>query len=348
MNRLIISGVPATVEHRAAGVQNFITVMDSLKLNMSAVDQEFPLLSDLSVQGQMSLSWKVLPFSPSEDPSLERESSRSPRARETAPLMAEAHMPRKHSDDSVKLFVGQVPKHMTETQLIAMFKEFALVDEVNIIKDKATRASRGCCFVICPSMEEADKAVDAFHNNRTLPGASSPLQVKYADGELERLEHKLFIGMLPKNVSEGEVTTLLSQYGTLKDLQILRGASQQTSKGCAFVKYETKEQAVAAIEGLNGKHKMEGSTVPLVLKWADTEKERQVRKAQKAQSLGSTFANVDPSQHPSLFGALPMGYMSPYNGYGYQVCFIIVLAFASLQYFLFLSCVPFFAIAIWH
>ncbi|GKE23972.1 WD40 repeat-containing protein MSI4-like protein, partial [Tanacetum coccineum] len=27
--------------------------------------------------------------------------------------------------------------------------------------------------------------------------------------------------------------------------------------GCAFVKYETKEKAVAAIEGLNGNHKME-------------------------------------------------------------------------------------------
>ncbi|KAJ0581848.1 putative RNA recognition motif domain, nucleotide-binding alpha-beta plait domain superfamily [Helianthus annuus] len=84
--------------------------------------------------------------------------------------MAEPHMLRKHSDDCVKLFVGQVPKHMTEPQLIAMFKEFALVDEVNIIKDKATRASRGCCFVICPNREEADKAVDAFHNKKTLTG----------------------------------------------------------------------------------------------------------------------------------------------------------------------------------
>jgi hypothetical protein len=27
--------------------------------------------------------------------------------------------------------------------------------------------------------------------------------------------------------------------------------------GCAFLKYETKEQAVAAIEALNGKHKIE-------------------------------------------------------------------------------------------
>ena len=43
-------------------------------------------------------------------------------------------------------------------------------------------------------------------------------------------EHKLFVGMLPKNVSEAEVSALFSTYGTIKDLQILRG-SQQTSKG---------------------------------------------------------------------------------------------------------------------
>ncbi|XP_008368912.3 RNA-binding protein BRN1 isoform X2 [Malus domestica] len=221
-----------------------------------------------------------------------------------------------HGEDSVKLFVGQVPKHMTEAQLLVMFKEFALVDEVNIIKDKTTRASRGCCFVICPSREEADKAVNACHNQTTLPGASSPLQVKYADGELERLEHKLFIGMLPKNVSEVEVSDLFSKYGTVKDLQILRG-SQQTSKGCAFLKYETKDQALAALEAINGKHKMEGSSVPLVVKWADTEKERLARRAQKAYSQAANGPNGD-SQHPSLFGALPMGYVPSYNGYGYQ------------------------------
>lgn len=30
----------------------------------------------------------------------------------------------------------------------------------------------GCCFVICPSREEADKAVNACHNKKTLPGVS--------------------------------------------------------------------------------------------------------------------------------------------------------------------------------
>uniref|UniRef100_A0A7N0ULC1 RRM domain-containing protein n=1 Tax=Kalanchoe fedtschenkoi TaxID=63787 RepID=A0A7N0ULC1_KALFE len=218
--------------------------------------------------------------------------------------------------ESVKLFVGQVPKHVTESHLLSFFRQFALVDQVNIIRDKATRASRGCCFVMCPSREEADKAVNACHNKQTLPGASSPLQVKYADGELERLEHKLFIGMLPKNVTKAEVYNLFSIYGSIKDLQILRG-SQQTGRGCAFLKYETKDQALSAMEAINGKHKMEGSAIPLVVKWADTEKERQARKAQKA-NLISAAHNPDSPYHPSLFGALPMGYALPYSGYGYQ------------------------------
>jgi CUG-BP- and ETR3-like factor len=30
-----------------------------------------------------------------------------------------------------------------------------------------------------------------------------------------------------------------------------------TAAGCAFLKYETKEQAMTAIEAVNGKHKIE-------------------------------------------------------------------------------------------
>lgn len=43
-------------------------------------------------------------------------------------------------------------------------------------------------------------------------------------------EHKIFIGMLPKNVSDAQVSALFSNYGTIKELQLLR-SYQQTSKG---------------------------------------------------------------------------------------------------------------------
>lgn len=64
---------------------------------------------------------------------------------------------------------------------------------------------------------------------------------------------------------------------------------------------------------------VQGSASALVVKWADTEKERQARKVQKAQAVSSPPI---PGQQPSIFGAVPMGYVPappPYNGYSYQV-----------------------------
>ena len=73
--RLIHSGMPATIEHSvrpqtgatastavavAETVQHFITAMDSLKLNMAAVDQIYPLLSDL-VQALMKVGGAGVP-----------------------------------------------------------------------------------------------------------------------------------------------------------------------------------------------------------------------------------------------------------------------------------------------
>ncbi|KAI0530784.1 hypothetical protein KFK09_000332 [Dendrobium nobile] len=195
-----------------------------------------------------------------------------------------------------------LPKNVTDDDVTALFSKYGL--SIRRFSPDLRNAGcgiwlRGCCFLFCPSRQEADKAVNACHNKRTLPG------------------HKLFVGMLPKNVTDDDVTALFSKYGNVKDLQILRG-SQQTSKGCAFLKYETKEQALAALEDLNGKHKMEDSTVPLVVKWADTEKERKARKAQKAQCQASSVPHMNSLQQSSLFGALPMGYISPYNGFSYQ------------------------------
>jgi len=61
----------------------------------------------------------------------------------------------------------------------------------------------------------------------------------------------------------------------------------------------------------------------LVVKWADTEKERQARKAQKAQFQSSNMLNANAMQQNSVFGALQMGYVPQYNGFGYQVCYCI-------------------------
>ncbi|MCO5595546.1 hypothetical protein L7F22_049591 [Adiantum nelumboides] len=269
--------------------------------------------------------------------------------------------------DTVKLFVGQVPRHMTEEQLLPIFQEAGAVRELSVIKDKATKTSRGCCFLIYESKEEADNAIALFHNQRKLPPLSTPLQVKYAEGELERLEHKLFVGMLPKNVSEADLTPVFSPFGVIKELTVIKGsqasrgwrrqrldvdtgsddveqagtghvaleasssrmAPSKRSRvepdadsvlassivGCAFLKYESKDQALAAIKSLNEIYKMEGSTTPLVVKWADTEKDKQARKQQRFQVVPTA-----PPQQAAAYGLVPGAYgvAAALNGYGYQ------------------------------
>ena len=65
-------------------------------------------------------------------------------------------------------------------------------------------------------------------------------------------DNKLFVGMIPKNVSAGEVQSVFEPFGDIIEVHLLRDATTGMSKGCGFVKYHTKEAANAAITALNG------------------------------------------------------------------------------------------------
>jgi CUG-BP- and ETR3-like factor len=54
--------------------------------------------------------------------------------------------------------------------------------------------------------------------------------------------------------------------------------------GCAFVKYSNPSEAQTAITALHGIQTMPGASSSLVVKIADTEKERQVRRMQQVAS----------------------------------------------------------------
>lgn len=45
--------------------------------------------------------------------------------------------------DTIKMFVGQVPRSMDENDLRRMFEEYGRVHSINVLRDKATGASKG-------------------------------------------------------------------------------------------------------------------------------------------------------------------------------------------------------------
>ncbi|XP_050374721.1 flowering time control protein FCA [Argentina anserina] len=175
-----------------------------------------------------------------------------------------------------KLFVGSVPRTATEAEIRPLFEEHGEVVEVALIKDKRTGLQQGCCFIKYATSEEADRAIRALHNQHTLSGGVGPIQVRYADGERERLgavEYKLFVGSLNKQATEKEVEEIFLPYGQVEDVYLMRDELKQ-SRGCGFVKYSQRDMALSAINGLNGRYTMRGCEQPLTVRFADPKRPR--------------------------------------------------------------------------
>ncbi|KRG06029.1 CUGBP Elav-like family member 4 isoform X13 [Drosophila mojavensis] len=133
------------------------------------------------------------------------------------------------------------------------------------------------------------------------------LQLKPAENESrsEHLDRKLFVGMLSKQQTEDDVRQIFHPFGTIEECTILRGPDG-ASKGCAFVKFGSQQEAQSAITNLHGSQTMPGASSSLVVKYADTEKERQIRRMQ--QMAG----------HMNLLNPFVFNQFGPYGAYAQQ------------------------------
>lgn len=193
--------------------------------------------------------------------------------------------------DFIKMFVGQIPRSMDENDLRKMFEEFGRVHQINVLRDKVTGQSKGCCFVTFFTRKSALDAQNALHNIKTLAGMHHPIQMKPADSE-NRNERKLFVGMLSKKCTENDVRVMFGPYGTIEECTVLRDTNGQ-SKGCAFVTYTSKQCAINAIKNMHHSQTMEGCSSPLVVKFADTQKEKDQKRLQQMQANLWNLAGVN-------------------------------------------------------
>ena len=69
----------------------------------------------------------------------------------------------------MNIYVGNISRDVTETELKDAFAAFGTVQSASIIKEKYTGESRGFGFVEMPSKEEAEKAI-AEMNGKDMKG----------------------------------------------------------------------------------------------------------------------------------------------------------------------------------
>jgi len=188
--------------------------------------------------------------------------------------------------DAIKMFLGQIPKTWTETEIHDLLDNFGPIYSLNILREKGSSLSKGCCFVTFYTRKAALDAQNALHNVKTLAGMHHCIQMKPADIENKTEDRKLFVGMLNKQLTERDVRRMFGQFGNIEECRVLVNRDS-VSKGCAFVTFSRRSAAQSAIHCMHQSTTMEGCSAPIVVKLADSPKEREWKKiqAQVAQQL---------------------------------------------------------------
>ncbi len=228
-----------------------------------------------------------------------------------------------------KLFVGQLPFSFDEEQVAQLFKPIGDVYEVVILRDRDNGLHKGCAFVTFLSREVAQRAIDVLHGKKTLPPSAKPLQIKFADVEQEKLkkqfiygsathhpENKIFVGMIPRDCTEDDLREVFCPFGNVVEVILLRKKGE--SKGCGFIRYEHLDDAIDAINNLNGKFYMKDSSTTLVVRFADSDREKTKREQfrtirQVLYGPTSSAAEHSYKSSPSLYPQQP--FSPPLNSF---------------------------------
>jgi len=157
-------------------------------------------------------------------------------------------------DTCRSLYVGNIDHKVTEPLLYEIFGAVGNVENVKIIKDKATGASLGYGFVDYFVHGDAMKALNQL-NGCEIYNAEIRVNWAFAGSgtrEDTSSHHHVFVGDLSPEIDDRALQEAFSAFGSLSDARVMWDQNTGRSRGYGFVAFRSKEDADHSISDMNG------------------------------------------------------------------------------------------------
>jgi len=158
------------------------------------------------------------------------------------------------------IWLGSIHQDTTEEELRAEIGMFGIIESIKILPVK------NCAFI---NFSDQNSAINAFNNSfakivhgnqirvgwgrpdgstdTTTPTAGPPASSPAVKGATNAPSRNLWVGNVSANVTEDMLREEFSKYGTVISIRVLH------PKNCAFVNYNSEDEATAARNALQGK-----------------------------------------------------------------------------------------------
>jgi len=210
------------------------------------------------------------------------------------------------------LIVNYLPQSLTDFEFQSMFAACGQISSCKIVRDRSTGYSYGFGFVEYSSEVEAANAIQALNG---IQLQNKVIKVAYSRQGGRVKGANLYVRGLPLSCTAIELEQLFVPYGDVVQCRVLTDANTGASRGVGFVLFSVRDQAEAAIQGLNNSTPP-GFTGPLVVQFAEETNKKQDKR--QGNAAGNPIQPA-AAQSMSMFGGYPFGgYPAGFgDGYGY-------------------------------
>lgn len=174
---------------------------------------------------------------------------------------AAVEVPAAPEEEGFKVFIGNMSFGYGKEEIEALFTPFGTITDISVPTDKITGEPRGFAFITMADRVTGEAACEAL-NGSEVEGRNLRVNEQLPKEELDKLKKqrktfkqpegtKIYVGNLPFDTENDELSSMFEGYGTVTDCFIPTDRESGRPRGFAFVTMP-EEGAAKAIDELNG------------------------------------------------------------------------------------------------